>query len=240
MRRILIFVVFISIFGCAQRLKTPVSKGISPEVRGKGYKLSLNKAAILESKFKLDSNDDLSNSLSSEVEYLNEYKVEFAIGRQFEFYSNLVNEVGLMFGFKIQIWGLPYSEKSVGHKFSFAFNTGGSADEFQQDELKLDLESSVTEFSIIHGYRFSDSLIIYESFTVSEYEFNGNISNPPITFTRNDFTYTSSNTQTFSLGTILNYSNFDALLELSCQRYRWNSSNYKSVTAISYGIGYNF
>lgn len=240
MKETLIFIVFIFLLGCAQRLKTPISKGISPEVRGNGYKLSLNRAAILESKFKLDSSDDLSSTLSSDVEYLNEYKFEFAIGRQFEFYSNLVNEVGLMFGFKLQVWGLPYSEKNVGHKLSLAFNTGGSADEFQQDGLKLDLESSVTEFSVIHGYRFSDSLLIYESFTVSEYEFNGIVSNPPITFTKRDFNYKSSNTQTLTLGSIFNFLNFDALLELSYQRYRWNSSDYKSVSAVSYGLGYNF
>lgn len=240
MKRYLVFMLIFLMYGCAQRLKTPLFRGISPEVRGVGHKFSLNKSAILESKLKLDSSFDLDSSLSSDVEYINEYKMDFAFGRQFEFFTSLANEVGLMFGFKVQIWGLPFNEKNIGHKFSFAFNTGGSADEFTQDGLDLDLESSVVDFYLIHGFRFSENWLIYESFSVSEYKLEGEIANPPITFSSRDFIYKSSNTHTLAVGLIGSYQQFEALLELTYQRYRWDGSNYESSTAISYGAGYTF
>lgn len=240
MKTCTLIVLALTLCSCAQRLKTPLSRGISPEVRGSGYKLTFNKAAILESKLKLDSNDDLSSTLSSAVEYINDYRAEFAFGRQFEFVSSLANEVGLMFGFKVQLWGLPFSERNIGHKLSFAFNVGGSADEFSQDGLDLDLESSVMDFSLIHGFRFSENFLFYESFSISEYKLDGSIANPPITFTKRRFVYQSSNTQTLAVGVMGGYQNLEASLELTFQRYRWDGRNYDSSTAISYGLGYTF
>ena len=233
------FLLFIIITGCAQRIKTPVNRGISPEAKGEGYSAKIASTTVIESKLQVDESIDLDDELSSKTMRETAFQFNFALARQFEIYTCLVDGVAPILGLKVQFWGLPKSSNSVGHKISLTIAAGNASDSYK-DDLEVEIDSKIRDYSVIHGYRFSESILIYESFSISEYRFKGKIKNPIITFTRDRFQFNSSNVQTLALGLIATYGILDFDLEGAYQKYRFNDSDYESVFGLQFGASAKF
>ena len=231
--------IFITLIGCAQRIKTPVNRGVSPEAKGEGFSAKISSTTVIESKLQVDESIDLDDELKSQSVRETAFKFNFALARQFELYTRLVDGVAPVLGLKVQFWGLPKSSNSVGHKISLTIAAGNASDSYK-DDLEVEIDSKIRDYGIIHGYRFSQSLLVYESFSISEYRFKGKIKNPIITFTRDRFQFNSSNVQTLALGVIATYGIVDFDLEGAYQKYRFNDSDYESVFGLQVGVAAKF
>lgn len=139
-----------------------------------------------------------------------------------------------LLGAKIQFLGSSRTAKGTGHKAGLAFLFG--ANEHETDDGSVDFELSGNEFVALYGYRLSENLLPYSSFSYATYEFNGKIKSS-IPSLNGLSPSLNSKVMTLSGGVEFAYESFFAKAELSYQKLETTDTKEKVGLFFGYSLG---
>lgn len=232
MNRFYIFILVLLFSSCAQRLKVPINRMISPEVIGKGMEVQYDQIGFSSGILNLAEGQD-SSLLFSQV---NERALHLGIGLvdKLDIFVNIPKESSSRVGLKIQLLGAPEKVRSAGNKLALILATGSSTDIYTVD-YKINIASELKDYALIHGYRFSENLLVYESLSITNYEFHGTIvGNNDLNF--NKIKYYANNTIGLAIGAVLGPPSLKAKAELAMQRIFWSHTEAKNAYSLGYSL----
>lgn len=171
------------------------------------------------------SNNNTDNALK--MSSANEEALYLGVGiaPTVDLFIKVHKESSSLIGLKVQVFGTPLKEVVVGHKLAFSMATGSERDEFD-DTFTIELKSDVTDYSLIYGYRSSDSMMIYLGASVSNYSFEGTIKGNH-GLNNSDIDYQARNIQGAHIGAMLGGSSFNLKAEYATQKIEWSNTESK-------------
>jgi hypothetical protein len=212
---------------------------ISPEAIGFGMELDYRYTSFSEGLIDF-SNNRVDNALEMQTVREGEGLVGFGIAKNADIFIKVPKESASMLGMKIQLLGTSSKDRSEGNKLSLAYAQGAVRDVYKGDGFKINLKSDVSEISLIHGYRFSPLVMLYEGLTIGSYEFSGVIEEAPATITASQVEYRASNVLGLHIGLELGGTNFKSKVETGYQKIKWSNTEAKNIYALSYSLGVTF
>lgn len=232
MWRLCLFTILIFVSSCAQRMKIPINRMQSPEVIGGGVGLSIRQEGL--SIGGLDFGDgDTDNPLVMSSTDGRGMVLDMGVGEMTDLYWRMPNESAGILGLKIQLMGDSLKKGSTGHKMAIAFGKGVERDVYDDSGYKIGLNVDMQDYALIHGYRFSQDLMFYDSFSLMNYEFEGDIKETPQTLSGSSINYNAHSTMGLHLGLIIGTLPFNFMIEFGMQRVSW--TNTESATFYSFG-----
>jgi hypothetical protein len=224
MKCLLLFLIFIISIGCAQRIKVPVNRMMSPEAIGKGAEIEYRDIGF--SSGVLDfSNNSTVNPLIMGTSKDTEFYLGVGIAENADLFVRVPEESSSLIGIKVQVIGEPGKAGTVGHNLAFTIGMGSERDEFDQ-VFTIDLKSDVTDYSLIHGYRLSPYVMVYEGISVSNYHFSGTVKGTT-GLSSNEIDYQATNILGGHIGMIFGGASFKLKLELAAQKIQWSHTEEK-------------
>jgi hypothetical protein len=221
----LVLIFLFSIFSsCAQRIKVPINRFISPEGIGSGFQMAYQDTG--HSSGVLDfANNNTNNSLK--MSSANEEALYLGVGiaPTVDLFVKVHKESSSLIGLKVQVFGTPLKEIAVGHKLAFTMATGSERDEFD-DTFTIELKSDVTDYSLIYGYRSSESMMMYLGVSTSNYSFEGTIKGNH-GLSNGDIDYQARNIQGAHIGAMLGGASFNLKAEYATQKIKWTNTESK-------------
>jgi hypothetical protein len=231
--KLLLVLVFLFSYGCAQRIKVPINRFISPEAIGGGAEIEYRSmgfsAGVLDF-----SNNSTTNALEMGVSKDEELYLAAGIAQNVDLFLRFPEESSSMIGMKIQILGEPGKAQATGNKLLFTLGMGSERDEFD-DEFKIELKSDLQDYSLVHGYRFSPSAMIYEGISLSHYNFEGRIKGTH-SLDSSDLEYQAKNILGAHIGLILGGPSFKFKLEAAAQKISWTHTEEKTFQYFGMGL----
>lgn len=224
MKIVLIFTLFIFCFGCAQRIKVPINRMMSPEAIGHGAELEYKDTGL--SLGVLDFSDN-STTNGLQMSTIREEEFYFALGvaEKADLFIKVPKESSSMIGLKIQVLGTPAKAASEGHSLSVSMAMGSERDSFDET-FTIDLKSDVTDFALIHGYRTNPITLFYDGISLSNYSFEGKIKGAS-GLDSNSFEYSAKNIIGAFAGVIFGGHSFKFKLEYAVQKIEWTHTDSK-------------
>ena len=220
-------VLFLLLSSCAQRIKVPINRMISPEAIGKGAKVEVREMGF--SSGILDFSDNsTANALVMGTSNDKEFYLAVGIAQRADLFVRVPEESSSLIGLKVQVLGQSLKANSAGHSLSFSLGMGSERDKFEQT-FSIDLKSDVTDFSLIHGYRMGPSVLLYDGISVSHYTFDGTISGTT-GLSSNEISYAAKNILGAHVGAIFGGSGMQLKLELATQKIEWSNTDEKIFT----------
>jgi hypothetical protein len=209
---------------CAQRMKVPINRFVSPEAIGGGAQVEYRDMTF--SSGVLDfSNNSTTNPLVMGTAREEEFYLGIGVSNNADVFVRVPKESSSLLGIKIQLIGSSAKEAAVGHNLAFSMGMGSERDKFEQS-FTIDLKSDVTDFSLIHGYRLAPMLLIYDGISISNYSFEGTVSGAT-GLNSNDIDYAAKNIQGGHLGVILGGKGLKLKLEYAAQKITWTHTESK-------------
>lgn len=236
--RIFLTLAFLSAFSCAQRLKTPLNRMISPEAIGRGAQLEYRKSGFSEAKLNFaDGRTD--NPLDMGTISDPEFVLGLGIVEKVDFFYKMSYEATALLGIKFQLVGEAVKAQAVGHKLALTYAMGSDRDDYD-GIYKIRLKSSAQDFSVIHGYRFSEYLMLYESLSLSQFSMSGSIENGGGEFSSDSFDYRTGLTLGLHVGLELSLYPMLSRLELGVQKIKWSQTEEYLAASLGYSLGLVF
>jgi hypothetical protein len=220
-------VLILTLSSCAQRIKVPINRMISPEAIGKGAKVEVREMGF--SSGVLDFSDNsTSNPLVMGTTNDKEFYLAVGVAQKADLFVRVPEESSSLIGIKVQVLGEPLKASAAGHSLSFSLGMGSERDKFEQT-FSIDLKSDVSDFSLIHGYRMGPSVLLYDGISVSHYSFDGTISGTT-GLSSDELRYSAENILGAHLGAIVGGSGMQVMLELATQKIEWTNTEEKIFT----------
>ncbi|MEX0799044.1 MAG: hypothetical protein WD025_06350 [Bacteriovoracaceae bacterium] len=233
MRWLFLFLLFTS---CAQRVKVPINRMVSPEAIGGGAEIEYKQMGFSHGLLDF-SGAKTDNSLVMGSVKNTELYLGLGVSQNADLFIKIPEESTSLLGVKVQVIGDPSKARGEGHKLSFTLAMGAERDSFEGD-YKVKLKADAQDFSLIHGYRFSPTLMVYEGVTYSKYVFEGTVEESG--FADPNFSYTADNVIGAHAGLELGSAAFKLKLELGSQRIQWSHSDAKLYQYFGYSLAASF
>jgi hypothetical protein len=222
--KILLLSFLIILSSCSQRIKVPINRFLSPEAIGGGVEIEYRDVGF--SVGVLDfSNNSTENSLTMGTKNEEELYMAAGISPKVDLFVRVPKESSSLLGIKVQVLGTPTKQASAGHNLAFSMGMGSERDTFDQT-FSIDLKSDVTDYSLIHGYRFSPMLMMYEGISISNYSFRGNVKGTH-GLDSDDISYQAKNISGAHIGIVMGGSGFKLKLEYATQKIAWTHTEEK-------------
>lgn len=233
MRHEYLFLLIFIFSSCAQRLKVPINRMMSPETIGKGLEVELDQMGFTFGILDF-SNGDTDNPLLMTT--VTERSLHTGIGLvdKMDFFMEVPKESAGRAGVKIQLIGTPEKARATGHKLAMTLATGNANDTYELDYV-IKIKSNLQDFSLIYGYRFQEYLLAYQGVYITNYEFDGKISNPT-GLNSSRIYYSAYHTMGTNLGLVLGPPGLKLKLELAAQSIQWSNTEKQ----LFYSFGYAF
>ena len=219
----LILLIFI-FSSCSQRVKVPINRFIAPESIGGGFEMEYRDMGFSAGVINFDNNST-SNPLGMGTSRDKEFYAGFGVSRSADVFVRVPEESSSLIGLKVQMIGNPTKEAAEGHDLAFTIGMGSERDSFNQT-FTIDLKSDVTDYSLVHGYRFSPKLLLYEGVSLSNYQFEGTVKGTT-GLDSNDIDYVAKNILGAHVGVMLGGASFKIKLETAMQRITWSNTEAK-------------
>ena len=226
------------LFSCAQRIKVPINRTISPEAIGGGFDLEYKKTGFSQGVLQFE-NGEMDNPLLMSVLQEDELYMAVGISKNADLFLKIPKESSSLVGIKVQVIGNSSKERAVGHNLAFTLGMGNERDTFEEG-LDIQLKSDVQDYSIIHGYRFSESLMLYEGISLSSFQFDGKIKNAPSGFSGDKFSYNAENILGAHAGLEVGSVAFKLRIELGFQQIQWSNTEKKTFNFLGYSLSSTF
>ena len=233
---LLLFVILTT--SCAQRIKVPINRTISPEAVGGGFEVEYKKTGFSQGVLQFD-NGEMDNPLLMSTLQEDELYMGIGISRNADLFVKIPKESSSIVGLKVQVIGNPSKERSEGHNLAFTLGMGSERDTFEEG-LDIILKSDVQDYSIIHGYRFSNAFMIYEGISISNFLFDGKIEDPPSGFSGNTFSYRANNILGAHAGMEIGGAAFKIRVEFGIQQIEWSNTEKKTFNFLGYSLSSTF
>lgn len=230
--RILLLLIFTNLlFSCAQRIKVPINRFHSPEVIGGGAEIEYREVTF--SSGVLDfTNSSTTNPLTMGTSKDQEFYLGMGISPSVDLFVRVPEESSSLLGLKIQLLGSSIKEASEGHKLAFTLGMGSERDTFDQT-FKIELKSDVTDYSLVHGYRFHPKFMIYEGISISNYSFEGRVIGTT-GLSSDEINYSAKNILGAHVGAVFGGAGLKLKMEISSQKIEWSHTESKLYQ--SFGI----
>lgn len=137
-----------------------------------------------------------------------------------------------MIGGKLQIMGESRLTKSSGHKASIAVLMGGN--EHETDDASVEFELTGREYLLMYGYRISENLLPYVSFSYADYSFDGRVAS-----TGQQLEY-ATNSKSANGGVEFSFDAFFAKLEATYQQLLTSDTKEKTRVGFGYSLGFQW
>lgn len=233
--RIILLILFV-FSSCAQRIKVPINRFLSPEAIGGGIGVEYRNMGF--SSGVLDfSNNSTKNPLIMGTAKDEEFYLGLGIAPNADLFVRVPEESSTLIGIKVQLLGAPAKKAAAGHSLSFSLGMGNAQDKFDQT-FKINLKSEVTDFSFIHGYRANPTFLIYDGISLSTYSFEGMIEGTTA-LDSDTIDYRAKNIVGGHIGAIFGTHILNLKLEYGVQKIQWSNTDEKLLqffgTALSVG-----
>ncbi len=210
---------------------------MSPQAIGKGALVEYREMGY--SSGVLDFTDNTtSNPLIMSTSNDKEFYLAVGVSSIADLFVKVPEESSSLIGIKVQVLGEPLKAGSTGHNLAFSMGMGNEQDKFEQT-FTIDLKSNVTDFALIHGFKPSPFLTIYDGISLSHYEFEGTI-NGTTGLDSNDISYSAENILGAHVGVILGGTGLQLKLELAAQKIKWTNTDEKTLTSFGMGLNANW
>lgn len=232
---LLICLLFLS--SCATKYLIPGNRFITPESQGGAlsgqFELQQTGANLLKFNTKNGSvNDGVVYEDVTRMGYL----LSGSLFEQIDFIWSHTGSANSMIGGKFQFIGASRTGNGTGHKASIAALFGGNEHETDDESVEFDLSGK--EYILLYGYRISENVFPYASFSWATYDFSGKIhSKDALNGQRPEYVTESSS---LSLGVELSFESIFAKLEATYQQLKTDHTKDKERLAVGYSIGFNW
>lgn len=224
MKQILILLTFLFLTSCAQRIKVPMNRFLSPEAMGGGFQVEYQDTGL--SSAILDfSNGSTSNPLVVGTVRNESIYTGLSLSKDVDAFIKIHKESSSLLGLKVQVMGAPFKATAIGHNLSFSLAGGSERDTFK-DDFEITLKSDITDYSLVHGYRFSPSLLMYEGVSLSNYSFRGKVKGDT-TLDDDEINYSARNILGAHIGVIYGSQGFNLKVEWATQKIVWTNTEEK-------------
>jgi len=223
---------------CAQRIKVPINRTISPEAIGSGFEVEYKKTGFSHGVLQFE-NGEVDNPLLMGKLQEDELYLGVGISRNADIFVKIPKESATLLGLKVQVMGSPSKDRKVGHNLAFTLAMGAERDDFD-DVVQIELKSDVQDYSIIHGYRFNDMFMVYEGISLSNFTFSGKISDAPASFSDDQFTYQANNIIGGHAGIEAGGAAFKVRIEYGVQQITWSNTEKKTFSFLGYSLSSTF
>jgi hypothetical protein len=233
MKFLLLPLFFFLITSCAQRIKVPINRLIMPEAIGVGAEIEYRDIGFSSGVLDFTGNST-QNPLLMGVAKDTEFYLGVGVANNTDLFIRVAEESSSLIGIKVQLIGEPVKAAAVGNSLAFTMGMGSERDKFDQG-FTIDLKSDVSDFSLIHGYRTSPYVLIYEGISVSNYSFEGTIQGA--TGLNSDIIeYTAKNILGAHIGMVFGGSGFKLKVELAAQKIAWTHTEEKMFQHFGMGL----
>ena len=233
MRLLILFCILIISASCAQRLKVPINRMTSPETIGKGFEVEVDQVGFSFGVFDF-SNGNTNNALYMTT--VSERSLHTGIGLvdKMDIFVEIPKESAGRVGVKIQLIGTPEKARAAGHKLAMTLATGNSNDLYELDYV-IKMKSNLQDYALIYGYRFNENLLLYSGLSLTNYEFEGKISNP-VDLNSDKLHYIAQNTLGTNFGLSLGPPSLKVKLEGGVQSINWSNTERKLFYSFGYAL----
>lgn len=223
---------------CAQRIKVPVNRLVSPEAIGRGAEIEYRQTGLSQG-FLDFTGSRTTNALRMNSIAERELYMALGISPNADLFYKVPKQSVALFGIKVQVLGGPSKARQAGHKAAFTIGVGSNSDSFE-GTYDIDLEANASEFGFMHGYRFSPWLLVYEGLTYSNYSFAGTIKNATSNFSSDEFDYEAKGILGLHAGVELGGESFKLKFEYGAQRIEWSHTEPKYFQSLGYALAITF
>lgn len=226
--------------GCATKYVIPGNRFISPESVGGVFKVQ---AEIQQNSSKIAAVDVSGGSTSNRLKYTDKVRTGYFFGasilEQMDFlWYQTASSVSFL-GARIQLVGGSKASKATGNKLAITAALGGNQHEIDDGDPEIKFDMGGQDYSIIHGYRFSEFIMVYESLSLTNISFDGDLKSVDPLFNGLAVDY-KTKLYGFFVGTEFSYGSLMAKLELGYQIIQSTHTPDRDGIRMGYAIGYNF
>lgn len=236
MRFLLPLILFILV-GCAQRLKVPINRMMSPETIGIGAEVEYRQINLSEGSLDF-TNSETNNSLILGTVTNRAMNIAFGAVENADFFVTVHQESSSLVGLKIQLLGSDNKSRGSGHKISATLALGNERDTYD-GEYKIKLKSNVSDYSLIYGYRSSSFVLFYSGISLSQYNFEGTL-NSNSGLNNNKILYQANNVMGLSIGMEIGSSAFKFKTEFAGQKITWTNTEEKTFYGLALALTTTF
>lgn len=211
---------------------------VSPEAIGRGLDLEYRNSGFSQGLLNFENNKT-DNALDMTSAKDREFNLSLGVSPTVDLFFKVPQQSVSLVGFKAQLIGEPSIARSLGNKLSFSLAMGNNQDSLE-GSTDVSLKSNAQEIALIHGYRFSPNLMIYESITYSQYNFSGKIENASASFEDDEFDYSANSIIGIQAGLELGWHSFKMKLEYATQRIEWTNTEAKLYQSFGYSLTATF
>lgn len=218
---------------CATKYIIPGNRFITPETQGDAFhgqiEFQQSSANMLTGNLRNGSPDD-------GVIYTDVSRSGFLFSNSFfERFDVLWSHTGganSMIGGKLQLLGNSRISKSAGHKASIGILMGGN--EHETDDASVEFELTGREYIVSYGYRISESVLPYATFSYADYTFEGKVASTGMMLEY------VTNTRSAIGGIEFSFDAFFAKLEGIYQQLLTSDTKDRTRVGFGYSIGYQW
>lgn len=235
MVKILLLLALLFQVGCATKYIVPGNRFLTPESQGGALRGQFEMQSTSANQLTIDtSQGNVDNGVNYSVIDRTGYLFSNSLFDQLDLYWSHVGSANSMVGLKFQFLGDPRISKSAGHKMSIAAAVGENEHETEDQSVEFNLAGQ--EFMLLYGYRFSEFVMAYSSFSMASYSFKGEIrsSDPALNGADPRF---DTKIRSLSGGLELSYAAFFAKVETTYQKLATTDTNDKENIIVGYSIG---
>ena len=178
-RNPLILVLLFILSGCATKYILAGNRFITPESQGGALRgqIEVQKTAATQLQVNIDQTNHVDGAVISEIARTG-FLLNTSFFEQFDFVWSHTGSANSLLGGKFQFIGSSRTTPEAGHKFSLGALFGGN--NYETDDKSVEFTLTGKEYLAIYGYRFKEWILLYGTFSYSEYLFKGIIhsSNP--------------------------------------------------------------
>ena len=240
MDRLLLLFTFIISFSCAQRIKVPINRMMTPEtIGGGGADLEFQRLGF--SQARLDFFGGATDNPLKLTGVINNRSLYMAAGvsDQVDIFLRVPQESSSLLGVKFQVLGVPSNTRNNTHQLAFTIGFGAERDAFE-GPFEIDLKSDVKDYSIIYGFRLNQYFIPYISLSLSDYHFRGVVKDGGGVLLGDSINYRARNILGGQLGGEFGIHGFSLKFEVAAQKIKWTNTEEKLLYSSGLAIRATF
>jgi opacity protein-like surface antigen len=234
--RFILFLSFYFLAGCATKYIVPGNRFITPETQGGALRGQFEFQQTTANQLTIITDN---GTVDEGVNYIDINRSGFLISNsffeQFDLFWSHTGTANSMLGGKFQFVGGSRTSKATGHKLSLAAAIGGN--EHETDDESVEFKLGGQEFLVIYGYRLSEHVLPYTSFSYATYSFSGTVksSDPVLNGLEPELQTT---VKSLSAGMEFSLESFFAKVEATYQQL--STSDTKDRARLGYGYSFGF
>lgn len=161
--------------GCATKYLIPGNRFMTPESQGGAFNGQFEFMQTTANQLTADlSNGSVDDGVSHSVISRSGFLFSTSLLDQLDLFWTHTGGGNSLIGGKFQFLGTSRTGKGTGHKMAFSAAFGGN--DYETDgSPTVEFELKGNEIQLLYGYRFTEMLLLYSTFSYASYNFAGTV-----------------------------------------------------------------